>query len=72
MPILPIKESRHYKMYRRWKKEVELDLDYVASHPGMELGRQSVMLQLAAIKDQQASEFFKTIEKYGPNAVVVE
>ena len=72
MPILPAKESRHYKMACHWKQDAEMHREYVASHPGMQPGLQAVFLRLADIQDRQASEIFDAIEKYGPNAMVIE
>ena len=72
MPILPAKESRHYKMACHWNKDAEMHRDYVARRPGMAIEVQTVYLQLADILEQQATDIFNAIEKYGPNAVVIE
>lgn len=72
MAIVPAKESRHYKMACHWRKDAEMHRKHVASNPGMKPEVQAIYLQLAAIQDQQASQIFDAIEKYGPNAMVIE
>lgn len=72
MALVPAKESRHYKLACAWREEAQMHRDQVANNPTMDLFSRLALLQLASIQEKQAQKVFQAIEKYGPNAVVVE